>query len=237
MAVAFPSSTQATSTDAGGAGSTSVSVSPPSGLASGDTWVIVAVVDAIGTTLQVPSGFTAAHAQVVGNQGYPFVRTFWKPAGSSESAVAVSASGGENWILWAASIRATGANANPIGNVATTNPSGSGTTLDAPDVTIQNADSGAIAILAGSPDGSSSTQPITIPSGMTALQAKTAPFPVGSTAYQLVNAGSFTPGDWVFDGWPALQGRVGVTIEILPAAEGGGFQAAWARGSNVLIGV
>src|SRR5690606_506481 len=133
--------------------------------ASGDTWVIVAVVDSNGAaTLDTPSNFESAHAQVDGSDGgYPSVRTFWKIAGASETAVSVSASNGV-YVLWCASIRVTGAHASsPIGNIATTSPSGSGTTLDAPDVPIQNDGSGAILVAGGII--SSGTAAFTAPSG------------------------------------------------------------------------
>src|SRR5690606_243871 len=122
---------------------------------------------------QVPSGFEAVHSQINANPGgYPGIRSFWKEAGSSESAVTVTASGGQNWIMWCASVRITGARTSgPIGNVATTNPTGTSYTLDAPDVTIQNDGSGAVLIFGCAPNslggGDRSPAP---PSGTTLLQ-------------------------------------------------------------------
>jgi len=226
MAVAFPSSTQTASSDAAGGGSVNVNVNPPSGLTTGDVWAIVAVLDHDSSTIATPSGFTPAHAQLDGTPGYPGVRTYWKIAGDSESAVNVSSSGGQNYVLWCASVRITGANtANPIGNVATTTPTGTGTTLGAPSVTIQNAGSGALLILAASPPSGSLS--ITQPSGSTMLQARHQgnDFPSGAVAYELRNAGSYSPGTWSLHGANVGEGRIGVTIEILPAGGGGGGSA------------
>jgi hypothetical protein len=176
-------------------------------------------VDNIGATIQTPSGFTAAHAQIAGDPGYPALRTFFKIAGAGESAVTVTSSGGQNWILWCASVRATGAHASaPIGNVASSNPAGSANTHDAPDVTIQNADSGAFLGYGGSPN-TSGTVTFSVPSGTTLLQSRqgsgTTTFPVGSTAFELRAAGAYAPGNWGTN--ITCEGRIGVTIEILPA--------------------
>lgn len=220
--VAVPSSTTATSSDGGGGASTSVSVGVPSGLTSGDIWLIPCALDANGSgVINTPSGFTAAHAQIDGDPGYPEVRTFWKAAGSSETSVTVSGSTGV-YVLWCGSIRITGANiSNPIGNVATANPSGTGSSQAAPSVTVQNAGSAVIELYACSNTNDDTVLAITLPAGMTTLGAREGShtYPTAEIGYALRDAGAFAPGDWTTNG--DVEGHVAIAIEILPATEGG----------------
>jgi len=226
-AVAIPSSTSATSSDASGGASVSVSVSPPSGLTTDDVWVIVVVLDADagGGTINVPSGFAAVHAQISGNgSGYPHVRAFWKAAGASESAVSVSGSTGV-YILWAASVRVTGADsASPIGNVTSTNPAGNGTTLSVPGITVQHDGSGVLLVAAASSLQQINAETLlTNPSGSTTLQSREGnhTWPTGEVAYVLRDAGSYSPSDWAIS--QNAEGRIAVTIEIKPdSGESGG---------------
>lgn len=224
-AVGVASSTSSNGTGSG-AGSVSFSTSVPSGLTTGDVWVISCTLDAVsGPSIATPSGFTAAHAQIDGNAGgYPSVRSFWKAAGASESAVTTSATGTGVYVMWCASIRVTGAlTSGPIGNVATTNPTGSGNTLDAPDVTITNNDSAALLIMACSNTSDPTNLTITPPSGPTVLVERegASTYPTASTAYELrATAGSYTPGNWTTTDTP--EGRIGITMELLPTGGGGG---------------
>lgn len=223
MAVDVPSSTSATSTSAGGSGAASVNVNPPTGLTTGDVWLIVAVLDNNGTTtLNTPSGFTSGHSGVRGNPGYPYVQSFWKAAGASESAVTVSSTTGA-WVLWCASIRCTGANTtNPIGNVATANPAGTGNSQAAPSVTVQGNGSAVIETYACSNTDDPTTVTITLPAGVTTLQARegASTYPTAEVGYALRDAGAFAPGNWT--NTSTVEGRVAIAIEILPAGGGGG---------------
>jgi len=220
VAVGFPSSTSATSTDAAGGGSVSVDVNPPPGLAPGEAWGIVAILDTDGGTIATPSDFEPAHAQINGNPGYPALRTFVKAAGDDESAVTVSASGGQNYVLWCASIRISGADVDtPIGNVSTPSvPSGTGVTIEAPGITVQKAGSAALMIVAASP--TEGVLSIAQPGTSTLLQARHTPneYPSGAVAYELRNAGAYTPGTWSLHTSNESEGRVAITLEISPAA-------------------
>ena len=64
----------------------------------------------------------------------------------------------------------------------------------------------------------------TVPSGATSLQARvgSSVYPAGRVGYELRNAGAYAPGNWTIHATDASEGRVGITIEILPAAGGGG---------------
>jgi hypothetical protein len=217
MSVAFPSSTAFTSSDAAG-GNPSVSAPVPSGLVAGDLWIIVAVQDSdASAVLSTPSGFTAVAAQVGSNANV--VKAWYKYAAGGDSAVTVS--GTHGYVLWGVSIRVTGMHASaPIGNVGTpVDSNATSKNIDAPDVTIAAAGSGAIMVAAaGSTTGG--TTAVTPPSGATSFASRDGSnvYPTAGVAYELVNAGSFAPGNWSMGAGTNYEARVGVTFEIVPAA-------------------
>lgn len=219
MAVSIVTSTSTTDTDS----NTSMSVAVPSGLTTGDLWLVCVVVDQDGGwTIALPSGWTSIFTTIQGAVGWPAMRAFAKIAGASESAVTVTWSGtGDSYDAWAASLRITGHHAtNWLGNVGTAAlPSGEGSTIDAPDITIQ--DNGNLALLFAACEGDS-TPAIdfsSVPSGSTLVVRRDGSnvFPSAGVAQQAVNAGSYAPGTW---GQGNDQGRIGQTVEIRAAATG-----------------
>ncbi len=175
-------------------------------------------------SIGVPSGFTAISPLQVAASGFPQVRAFSKVAvgGDGDATVSVSDSAGI-WGVWSDSQRFTGNHATTpidvVGNI--TPPSGSATTIDAPDVTV--AANGSLALLwAGA-----SNATITRPSGVTADINSNVGFPSWKTAYQAVDAGSYTPGNWTFS--PTIDGRMAQTIIIAPAAAAVSLEQEGAR--------
>lgn len=221
MAATFQNATTGTTSDHAGAGGTD-SVSVPASLASGELWVIQFVADADpGGTISVPTGFTSVAATQAGQEGFPIMRAFWKIAGSSESAASVTTT--NSYICWWSSIRINGQDGTaPIGNTNTASSTGAVTTLDAPDITITNNSS--LALLFFAAEGDTTAAVVTNPTSTTLIGSRDGAnnFPAAGSAYQSVNAGSFTPGNWsdaptnsdILDG-------IALTIEIIPAGAGG----------------
>lgn len=183
-----------TSSDHGGSGGTD-SVPPPSGISAGEIWVLLVAADSGGAAaIDVPTGFTAVHAQIEGERTWPEVRCFWKLAAGGDSNASLVTTG--TYVVYAVGLRLSGADTSaPIGNVATATSSGQTDTLNAPDVTIQ--DNGNLAILFLGTEGHISA--ITVPSGTTAAgTARTGSdvFPAGAAAYEARNIGSYAPGNW-----------------------------------------
>jgi hypothetical protein len=204
---------------AGGDGT--LSVAPPSKLSEGNLWVVTVGIDNDpGATISMPAGWSAIHTLVSGaDNGYPTQRSFYKIAGAGETAVNVTV---ENvYQHWAVSQRYIGVDqTTPIGNVATTNPTTSQSTLDAPDITIGANKSMAVLTEAHHATSASATT-ITIPSGTTEIMARGAStkYAQGAIAYQARDSGSFAPGNWTLSA--ARTNRSGITFEIKPYNEGG----------------
>lgn len=223
MAVAFANAnSNATGNFSGASGD--VSVSPPVSLATGDLWLVIAGSDIDpGATITMPAGWTPVSSLIVPVLTYPACRAFWKIAGASEAAVNVSFGTG-TYQCWAHSERYTGAHASaPIGNVNTVTPSGSVATLDAPDITIQNAGSMAVLVFMCHSLAAGATT-ITEPSGTATpimTRSSAGQYAQGAITYQAQNAGSYAPGNWTTDS--GRDGRLGLTFEIIPAGAGGGI--------------
>lgn len=181
----------------------------PSGLTSGDLWLVFIQTDTAynaSNTITVPSGWTAvtAGAHGGGNQ-YPFARAFYKAAGASESAQAFTLSmPGGIYNAYGASIRLTGVNTtSPIDVQSTSTPSDF-SSIAPPSVTVAENDSIAIALLA---QGSSFGSPaFAAPSGYTLIGSQAGNWCNSAYAYKTVNAGSLTPGNWT-----------------IPVSSGGGY--------------
>lgn len=223
MAVAYQSSTSALTAFAGTANGNH-NVNPPSGLSAGELWIICAVLDCdVGAAITLPSGWTAIGTQQTGQEGWPVARAFCKVAGAGETAVNVAYTG-TGYDFWCASIRVSGQHAStPIGNVVPAVSTGTSNTLAAPTVTIQ--DNGNLALLFYAAEGTDAgAETIAPPAGSTTiLEREGAVFPVASTAYRAVDAGSFVPGNWVTTRPDAdILDGVALTIEIRVAAAGGG---------------
>lgn len=235
MAISVALGTVASGSFGGGSGN--VSVSPPAGLTAGDAWVIQVWIDSGGSSsINTPSGFTAMHAQVTSSGGFPEYKAFFKEAGASESAVSVTTASGV-YDMYCVPLRISGdidasSLANFVGNVATFTPTGGGNSIDAPDITIQNNNSMALLTMGCNNAGNGN---MTSPSGTTELYERKGAgvYPCLDTAYQAVNAGSYTPG--TFDWQNSDTGRLAVTLEILPAA--GGVTEQVPSGTLTLTGI
>jgi len=196
-----------------------LTVTPPTGLATGNKWIIYVVWDAEpGATVATPSGFNIVGSRIAGaDDGWPIVYVFEKTSGASESNATLTRTGGGNYHRVAYSIRVSGTAALSIDAVGTpTTPTGTGTTIDAPDITIAQDNSLALLFAAsvGTPTFGT-TQ--TAPSGSTLVDGRSGNdvYPVAAFARQAVNAGSFAPGNWT---WGASatnnNNRIGQTISI-----------------------
>lgn len=198
-----------TSTNASGTGAT-LSVNPPAGLASGEWWGIHASVDSSTGTIDIPAGWTAITANF-GN--YPKCRALYKKAGAGEVAVTLGFTGLEAGGRLAHSFRVNGQHATtPISATGTpSTPSGSATTIAVPAITVPDANSLAIAFCA-----MNSAVAVTPASGMTEFQdTNDNSFINLESAYQAVNAGSFSPGNITF---ASSDGRKAESYSIAPSA-------------------
>lgn len=223
MAVAFPTNAAVTGANFGG-GSGTDSITVPTGLAAGDTWFITAVNDTDGgATGEITiTGFTAVSTSNTGEEGWPRCRSFWKIAGASESAATANRATG-SYVAYYNSIRATGAHASaPIGNISKLAGTGTTRSITPTAITIQNANSGAI--LTFGSEGDTTAAAITKPTAATLFAKRdgASQFPSAAAAYELVNAGTYSPTAWTqaagdSDTWDG----VAWVIEIIPAASGG----------------
>lgn len=204
-----------------GGGSGNISATVPSGLTTDDTWIVWGVDDNNGSdgAISAPTGFTAIDAGHRTGGGFPFQRGFWKTAGASESAVNLPFGSG-TYGCTGYSVRLTGADTtNPIGNITTTAASAAATTIAVTAVTIQNNASLALSLAAGY--RSASVVTMTAPATMTRISYEnTNDYQHSGIGYELVDAGSYSPGNWTYSG--SSQNRTCTTVEILPAAGAGG---------------
>lgn len=187
--VAFANATEIIDTDA----NNSITVTVPTNLASGDTWVIYCAVDAdSGGTYGTLSGFTAIGNQWNGAAGYSIQRAWYKVAGASESNATVTITG-TDYDSVCYSIRLTGANATtPLDATGTpSTPNDTNNTIDAPDITIAANNSLALLFFASDTSGTA-----TEPSGTTPGDSRLSAYPTAAFAYQSVNAGSYSPSTW-----------------------------------------
>lgn len=200
MAVAFSNLTEIIDTDQ----NNSITVTPPSGLAAGDIWLIVVVIDgSAGLTIDTPAGFSNIGSQIVGaDDGWPQVKAFYKTAGASESNATVTSTG-TDFDSVAYSVRITGTGTLSLDATGTPiTPTGTGTTIDAPDITIAENNSLAVLIAASVGTPTFGADQIAAPSGATLRDYRDGNdvYPACGIATQAVNAGSFAPGNW---GWGA----------------------------------
>lgn len=195
--VAVHANSTITAFDNGG-GDASVSISPPTGLAAGDTWVIGFCADtarAGAEVLQDISGFTGVVASQMPTGGdWPVARMWYKVAGASESAVNVTSAAGVFWGSNYASIRLTGAHATtPLDTSALTNANSAATSTDVSNLTVANNNSLAILMYCHANNAAP-----TLPSGTTAIGGGTGLLTTPGTGYasQAVNSGTYDPSAW-----------------------------------------
>lgn len=232
MAVAFQTYTTAGADFAGGTGN--VSVSPPSGLTTDDLWLISSGCDTNGhptNVVQTASGFVAVSDGVqTGAGNWPQLRSQWKKAGASESAVNVPfgvSPPSPTWEAQCFSMRFDGQDlTTPIGNTSVGGNSAGGTTP-------QTVTLGAISIgAAGSMvlehigfDHQSGASPAIAPSsGYTEIAEFTPTSNNCKTgvAYKAVNAGTETPGSISCSITSGVIAQLySQVIEIKPAATAG----------------
>jgi hypothetical protein len=224
MAVSLAAQSLVTGSDLAG-GSGSISISPPSGLAAGDLWLVLLVSDSVGGDIGAPGGWTQAGSAVVGGvNGYTRLEAFWKIAGGSESAASFTRAS-ETWITLAYNLRFTGVHAStPVGNVASVAPASQAVTItpDAPDVTIQADGSLAVLVVGWLTSGGFATT-AAVPSGTAALSSSSLNgYPQIRGATEARNAGAYAPSTWSLttDGSSYCYDAVGLTIEVRPAAGG-----------------
>lgn len=211
MAATYRTSTTNTS------GSPGVTVDPPSGLASGDLWLVSVLHDDNSCTINPPAGWTGLTQYQGSGSSWPTARGFWKVAGAGESSVSFTVTGGDAATI-AVSVRIDGQHATPIDASPTGATAGSGTTFDAPDATVT--DAGSLAVLVC---GCNALRTLTRPAGTTGDVASVGDgaFNTLAVAYQSgVGSGSYTPGNWAYSS--TAGGRIGQTIVVRPAAGGGG---------------
>lgn len=204
-----------------GGSDASVSVSPPTGLAAGDTWVIGFCADtnrAGAEVLQDISGFTGVVASQMPTGGgvWPVARMWYKVAGASESAVNVTSAAGVFWGSNYASIRLTGTHATtPLDTSALTNANSAATSTDVSNLTVANNDSMAILMYCHANNAAP-----TLPSGTTAIGGGTGLLTGPGTGYasQAVNSGTYDPSAWTH---ASVAPRISIIGVFAPAAAGG----------------
>lgn len=217
----------------GGSGG-NCAVDPPSGLASGDGWLILCYADADpGVTISA-SGFTAASAELINDNdaGYPCYRAFCKVAGGSESTINIVYGTGA-YDVQVVSIRLTGIHATtPIGNVASVTNDTQDTATPSypvPGLTVQADGSLVITMAAWHAVGGWSWGLDSFPSGVAQIASRGdtyggSQYPQWIIGADSVDAGSYAPsGTWSFtnDVGNAMRNAVMQSIEIRPAASGG----------------
>jgi hypothetical protein len=177
--------------------SPSFSVPVPSGLASGELWLIVGWAD-IDTATNITAGDSRPQvgAPLVTLSGWPIVFAFRKVAGSSESAVTLTVNAGNTWkcMYWSARVEDfdsttpidaynTGTNSDGTGNIAT------------PSVTSSAAN--ALALACAVEAGNSGT--VNQPGGVTLEYELQGDFAVGTVFSQAVGAVTWAPGNSFFN--------------------------------------
>lgn len=216
MAVAYANHTEIIDTDA----NNSVTVTPPASLAAGETWLALAYYDAPGLTLSGPASPWVQIGSQFGNTSdpAPLCGAWYKVAVGSDADGTITCSAGSDFDAVVYSVRITGAHASaPLDATGTPNsPTGFGTTVDAPDITI--AENGSLAILMGALQGNEAT--FTKPATATMPDSRVGAglYPVCGFAYESVNAGPYAPSTW---GFGSSNGRAAQTFSLKPAAAGG----------------
>ena len=222
MEVAYSTYTTASADYGGGGGNLSVGV--PSGLASGDLWLISSTVNnfgGAGDQIGVATGF-AAVSPAQRFSAAPEQRSQYKVAGSSESSASI-AFASPSYLTYAFSARFTGTHAStPIGNVVTgTASSGSGSATVAPGtLMVQDAGSAVVVHVSFYPQADAGA--ITPASGYTeaAEYGAANAYLAASLNYKLRGAGSETPGNFTCTSASVVDERVAQAIEIRPSAGG-----------------
>lgn len=199
MSVAFQTYTTATADYAGGTGN--LSVNPPSGLTTNDLWVISTANDvSTSSSVGLASGFSPVSAAVRWTDStgaWPEMRSQYKIAGASESAVTVPFTQ-PAWEVNAVSQRFSGVDTStPIGNVSRGDTEGGSTpqTVTPSSVAVGSDGSAVLEVLCFTPNGNTGAAS-TPSSGYTEI----VDLPGTSNqcslmvAYLLRDAGTETPG-------------------------------------------
>jgi hypothetical protein len=235
MAAGYGNHTEIIDTDANNA----VTVTPPASLAAGEMWVILFAVDidnGSSQNLSTPSGFTLVGSTWTGaTSDFPLCAIFYKIAGSSESNVTISYTGND-FDAVAYSIRVTkGAGETlAIDAVGTVNrPTGSGTSVAAPAITVGA--NGSLAILYAAIGGNGGSVPtLTAPSGSTKRDDRTG-WPGVAFATAARNAGAYTPGNWTWTG--SRSNRTAQTFSIKATSGGQSITVGQAIAADTAFGV
>lgn len=191
------------------------SIPVPSGLASGDVWVIAFETDHASITNLSLSGFTPVSNIVTTD--WPCGRAWYKVAGASETAANITASGPAGstfaWEAFYTSARVTGANTTtPLDTHSEVAYSGGAeTSVDPANMTVASNGSLAIGYM-----GVAASETVSSPTGSTELFNHSDNWTGGSIVYQAVNAGTFNPGAWGCSN--ASGGRFAQWFVIAPAA-------------------
>jgi fibronectin-binding autotransporter adhesin len=203
-----------------------ITVNPPSGLAAGDVWLITTSINCneVGAT-GIASGFTAVSAEVYEpvNSGWPFMRSQWKIAGASESAVTIPFSVAV-WQVWAVSMRISGADqTTPIGSITTGSDEGGTSPQTVTPASLSVASAGSAIIETIAFDSTTNTSSgIALSSGYTEvaeLGTTAAKFNAMAAGYLLRGAGTETPGAITVTTTGANPTKlIAQTFEIKPAA-------------------
>jgi hypothetical protein len=231
MAVAFEGSVAA-AVDFGGGLGTTISVSPPSGLAAGELWVAATYQTVDGGfgvgPVAVESGWNniGAYEYRAGVPQDMVGRAQYKVAGASESAVALDCQNAVHYDCVAVSFAFSGQNATPLGDVVVETGIAGGNsvqTFSPSNLNIDNAGSMAVSLL-GYVQTDLPELLVDQPDGMTRFDGG-ATSPVGARifgAYQAVNAGTYNPGNWTIEAdiTGFAQWLSGVTFEVQPTASG-----------------
>lgn len=204
---------QSSNTAAQGSYGTGLLVSAPSGLAADDLWLIVVISDQSAGVINLPTGFSEVSASF---NSYPRCRAMIKKATETESNPTITTTSNEGFGIAAISVRLTGQHlTTPLDADLSTTVSGSGSTIDAPDITVAVANS--LALLSAVIN---STTTITRPTGSTDINYINDGGGIAiRLAYEARNAGSYTPGNWTYG--TGASGRAAETFSIQPPpAEG-----------------
>lgn len=213
MAAVYANHTEIIDTDT----NNSVTVTVPTSLAQDEMWVVLVIIDTNGGafTINTPSGFTPIGSQFDGaDGGFPECALYYKIAGASESSVTITSTGTDfDSVVYSIRVTKDAGETLALDAIGTVSrPTGAGTTVDAPDITVGADNSLAILFWALGGNGGSAPTP-TAPTGSTKRDDRTG-FPGAAFATQAVNSGSFAPGNW---SWSGSRGnRVAQTFSIKP---------------------